>query len=225
MIKLFKSSPFIFFVLMTPSVCLGEIKTLLTEPAGLLFEDDFSKNTLHSKFKVQQNTQWTIDSGVLVGKPAPKSYQASKPDHNGVAALISLELPKQDVILKLDVKFDEKALGGMVEFGHKVSKVSFNKKGISLQGGKTKDTEKSKVEANKWYKMTGEVKGNEIVVSIDGVRVFYVKDDALRNNKKSIVLRGAKQGTIYFDNISMYEAGDVISKWEATKAKVLKDRS
>jgi hypothetical protein len=188
----------------------------------MLFEDDFSGNNVNSKLKGQQKTQWSIQNGALVGNPAPKSYQESRPDHNGTSALIDIPLLKQNVILQLDVKFEGKELSGAIEFGHKVSKVSFSKKGISVASGSSKDTIKLKPKAGEWYSMVGEIYENELVVTIDGVKTFYIKDDKLKNQKKSIRIRGPKQGSISLDNIKMTEAIGTTATWGQLKKKLAK---
>lgn len=198
------------------------IPPIFQNPGKILFQDDFSSGTVSDQLKIQQNTQWSIESGTLVGKPAPESYQKSKPDHNGTSALIDLPLPEQNVILQLDVKFEGKDLSGAVELGHHVSKIGFSKKGIIVAGGSSKDTAKLKPEQGKWYSMVGEINGDELVVTIDGVKTFYVQDNKLSSQKKSIRIRGPKQGTIFLDNIKLYEASGTNPSWNNTKNKLAK---
>lgn len=191
-------------------------------PGKVLFEDDFGSGMLSKQFKVLQKTQWDVKDGILVGQPAPMAYQKSKPDHNGVSALIDLPLPEQNVILQLDVKFEGKELFGGIEFGHHVSKISFSSKGISVAAGSSKDTSKFKPELGKWYSMVGEVNGDELVVTIDGIKTFYVKDEKLKSIKKTIRIRGPKQGTIHIDNMKLSIASGSFSTWNKIKTKLVK---
>lgn len=198
------------------------MKPIFLEPAEAVLQQNFDdgKVTFAERvFEPAQRTEWKVEDGVLVGYPSPQEYQQKKKSHDGKIPVIDISLypDHQNVIAKFDFKFSE---SGRIEFGHKVTSLDFKNGAIRLRGGGSTDGAGAVFEQDKWYSLVGELKDDELVITIDGIGSLYVRGDSIKEKKKgSIRIRG--EAPIFLDNIVVYDVKGVAQGWEARRHEIL----
>ncbi|MCH7685483.1 MAG: hypothetical protein IH899_02170 [Planctomycetes bacterium] len=75
---------------------------------------------------------------------------------------------------------------------------------------------------DKWYDVVTEVKGNEIVVQIDG-RVHYGKNDLILKDRYDTFNLDSSGAGFLMDKIEILKAGDYQNDWEAKREKLGND--
>jgi len=204
----------------------AKMNPVFLEPGKVVLEQNFNDGKVtfaEGVFEPAQRTEWKVENGVLVGYPSPQEFQEKKKSHNGAIPVIDISLypDHQNVIAKFDIKFSE---SGRVEFGHKVTSLDFRKETIRLGGGGSSAGTGVAVEKDKWYSLVGELKDDELVITIDGIGSLYVQGDSIKEKKKgSIRIRG--EAPIYLDNIVVYDVKGVAPGWETRKKEIVEKKA
>src|SRR5262245_51922875 len=72
----------------------------------VLQEDYATPKPLDRKvYSLRQGTRWTIEDGVLRGRPSTPEFQAKKTDHQGFEPRISIPACPRDFVIRFDVRF------------------------------------------------------------------------------------------------------------------------
>ena len=84
-----------------------ELKPLLAQPDKVALSNDFSRPAKLEKehWQRRQGTRWSIADGVLRGLPSTLEYQASKPDHKGLEARLSVPSTPPEFIARFSIRF------------------------------------------------------------------------------------------------------------------------
>lgn len=73
--------------------------------------------------------------------------------------------------------------------------------------------------SEKWYDVTVEVKGDEVVFQIDGA-VLYAKDALITEERANTFNIDSGGDGYVFDNISVWQAGNFTADWELKRKQV-----
>jgi len=211
-----------FFIMPTQAQTSSEMSPVFLVPGEAFLEQHFNDGDtayVENILQPAQSTRWRIEEGVLVGYPSPKEFQDKKESHDGSIPIIDIRLfpDHQNVIAKFDFKFTESI---RIEFGHKVTSLDFRKETVTLSAGAAKVNTGVAVEKNRWYSLVGELNGDELVITIEGVGSMHIHDQSIgEKNKGSIRIRG--ESPVYLDNIVAYEVKGISEGWEARKQEIL----
>lgn len=199
-------------------------KTIMAQPGKLIFADDFASG-LKTTYRTAKGT-WTIADGVL------KATEL-KDDHH--AASMRHELDFTDAVFQYDFKLaDGKAthLSLNDKKGH-VCRVTITPRGFTLRRDKpskksdekavTLDTVQQTFTPGKWYTMTVEIVGEEMVAHVDDQHVGYGRHAGVAVPKSNFGLPSSGEAT-YFDNLRIWQA-TAKSDWPAKRAALTAKRA
>ncbi|MFO0967780.1 MAG: family 16 glycoside hydrolase [Gemmataceae bacterium] len=195
-----------------------EPKTLMTERGKLLHSEDFNKPPV-KEWKVGKG-KWEVVDGVLRGSEL-------KSDMHG--AVMRYLLDFDAIVIQYDFRLDgakQTTLSINAPKGH-ICRVVVNAAGISVR----KDQDKKKKEKGEilgavktpispgaWHTLVLELKGKEMVASLDGKHVAYGTHDAIDVKKANFGLTVAGESAS-FKNLRVWEA-QANKSWDATRAKL-----
>lgn len=189
------------------------LKPLMAVPDKAVVEDDFSKAKPLAKdtWQIRQGTQWAIEDGVLRGRPSTPEYQASKKDHKGTEARVSLPACPQEYIIRFSVRFidgEPTTVVPFVEFGHHCVRVAWAGGGARVLADSesllVNEAPKFKVESGKWIHGLAEMKGDELVVQFADGPTLYAKHPRFAAEKDGFGLAGTKGGTVELDDVTVW---------------------
>jgi hypothetical protein len=204
------------------------LKPLLAVPDQVVLREDFSapKPLAKGTYAARQGTRWTIADGVLRGIESSPEFQAKKKDHFGYEPRVSIPACPQEFIIQFDVRFiggQPTAIVPFVEFGHHIARVAWAGKGAklvvdneSLQLDAAADF---KIEAGKWYRALGEIKGDEFVIQFANGPTLHGKHPSIAGKKDGFGVAGTKGGTVELDNITVWSVKQEVNpSWAKTRA-------
>lgn len=198
------------------------------------FSEDFTVKRGHPFFICGQGTTWMAKDGLLVGTESSPEYQAKKKEqgngHLGTAPRLQFPKSPQDVILKYSFKIvggKKTKLLPMIEAGHHLRRIYFGSEGsrILVEHEKTTIAENDFVlQADKWYHVMLEIKGDEFLVRFHDGPTLYGSHPGVGADfpNYSIGITATNQGTIYIDNMTIWQAGEVQQSWAQTRKTLLK---
>lgn len=222
--------------LVCPALGAGEaapdVKPLLTKPGKLLFSEDL-KQVPHERDRENKvrrggwqsgKGKWEIKDGVLVGAERAEDKHGAMltkpglPFHNAeVQVSFRLDGAKQ---ITLDA--NSQALGRIIAASISSTELSLSR---STGGGdkmEVLDKLALKLDAGTWHTLLLEMQGNDVVASIDGKQVAFGSGERIDVDKTSVQLRVSGE-SVAFKNLRVWETTPS-DTWEATKAKLLKER-
>ena len=195
---------------------LPAISPVLLKRGDLIYKNDFSSGAVDKHWKVLQKTRFVVENGVLKGIPATAEDQAAKPDHNGPVGLIDYILEDQSFIVYTKIKWQGGPAGnGTFELGHHICAVTFGAKEIILKGELHGEkimiaTIGHKAEKDRWYTLIAEVHGDQVVVQIEGIGEMRGQHPALKQKRKSLRIRGVRNGALFLDNFAIFKADGLL---------------
>lgn len=214
----------------------GEL--LMVEPGKVIHDLEFNDANEISKKTVgtRKETKIIVENGQLIAIPPVVAYEGMKKDTKWAKSSMSRinfnNAPKEYTaqFKFLHTKTDDKKCKLYIDLGHRCIRTTFGRLGTTLLienhlYGKDGDVtskvlvEKKdlKLEDDKWYDITVEVKGDEVLVQIDDVKL-YAKDPLIAKNKpKSFNLDAGGRGFIV-ESMKIHEASSFKSDWESTKS-------
>ena len=205
-------------------------KSILVERGELIYSVDFSDGKVPEEWTAGSHTQWEVVDGVLVGNPAPTSYQEGRKSkgqkHTGGTPSSSVMVPLKDGIVQLSFKVYGKMNG--VHFGYndgsfKSGTGHVNRFTVSTKSGlelikdddATIDDDEDEVldkadfniKSDTWYTILLEFKGGEMVAHIsDGPTLRGTHDERFNRLKTHINLPTRGGGTIRYANLKIWSA-------------------
>ena len=196
------------------------------------FDEDFVVKKGHKYFRLGQGTTWKAKGGLLVGTQSSPEYQAKKKaqgnGHLGTAPRLQFPKSPKDVI----IKYSFKIVGGkktkllpMIEAGHHLRRIYFgsdNSK-ILVEHEKTTIAESDFVlQSDKWYHIMLEIKDNEFLVRIQDGPTIYGEHPGVgaKFANYDIGITATNLGTMYIDNMTIWQAGDLQASWPQTKSSL-----
>ncbi|MFA6543421.1 MAG: hypothetical protein WCS99_03290 [Limisphaerales bacterium] len=210
------------------------LQPLLAVPDQIVLKDDFSKPAPLKKehWGARQGTRWTIEDGVLRGRPSTPEYQAKRKDHKGFEPRISAPITPPQFIAEFSVRFSggsETAAVPFIEFGHHVCRVHLGQGGTEVladhETTRVAEAKDFKYEAGRWYRVLAEMKGDEFVIQFADGPTFYAKHECFTKPAPSggngLGVTGPKDGLAEIDNLTLWSVKSGTQPgWEAARAKL-----
>ena len=197
---------------MAAVVAIGdEPKGQLGKPANELLNEKFDGSELHKNWKCNTG-KMTLKDGSL------RLSELAADKHIGA---FRYALPMQDMIVRLDFQFDgakafhlgfDPAPGQLQKKGHlynviitpsKWSLMETNDKANPDSKPKVHAQAKIALESKKWYTLTLENKGEEVVATVKDVGTLQAKASDFKVKKPALVLRAGGEDTtaVLIDNL------------------------
>lgn len=223
------------FTLLLAFATAEDLKPIMTVPDKVVFQNDFSKAGTPDKanFSLKQGTQWSIEDGVLRGKPSSDEYQKSHKDHKGTEARISVVGLPAEYAMKFSFRFVNGEFTGqtpLIELGHHVTRVQWTTNGLRLLADHDAlDVARAptfKLQTNQWYKALAEVRGEEVVFRFDGGPTLYGSHASIRSEKHDFGIAGLKGGRVELDDIAVWSVKSNATPpgWDKIKESLPKDK-
>ncbi|TWU58557.1 hypothetical protein Poly51_13360 [Rubripirellula tenax] len=214
---------------------LNHLQPILAKPGQVVldmdFETDFVVDKSHKFFVCGQGTTWKAKQGMLVGTESSPEYQAKKEaqgnGHLGTAPRLQIRDSPRDVILRYSFKI----VGGkgtkllpMIEAGHHLRRIYFGADGSQILVDHEKKTIAESdfvLQQDQWYHVMIEIKGDEFLVRFQDGPTIYGNDPGVGADfaNHAIGITATDKGTIYIDNLAIWNAADVQPGWVTAKAK------
>jgi hypothetical protein len=228
---------------------MADDKPVLATPGKLLFEDDFSHNDLKTKWKVGKGF-FAVEDGVVRVTENPEDhhgayFKANFPYKDVVAEFsFKLEGSKSFNFTMDDNKYKGSHAGhicramisaNQVQLGDSKFGVMRNDVHEKMTDPKTTPEEKKKVQASikdkaatfkvhldagKWHQGRVEVVGDEMLVSIDGKPVGYLKSEGVDHATKNLLGFTVSGKSTLLDNVKVW-AAKASPDWQSQKSEVL----
>lgn len=211
---------FLFAIITSSIFAAGSVpalKPLMAVPDQILMQDDFSKASPVNKqqWGARQGTQWTVEDGVLRGKPSTPEYQAKRKDHFGYEPRIAATVTPPQFVAQFSMRFtggSETSIVPFVEFGHHVCRLHLTKNGSVLladgESVKVAESKDLKIEPGKWYHALAEMKGDEVVIQFADGPKFYAKHAGFaapaEKGASGLGVAGPKDGVAEIDDVTIW---------------------
>lgn len=184
----------------------GDPEPIMVKKGKLLFEEPFSEESFKKNWQGNKG-RWTVEDGRVKAAeiPADKHHQAR-----------GHKLVHRDVVLQVAFRLEgAKWLG--IGFDHAehvcraiVTSTSFRVQKTTGIGPTTKsvklDEAKLQIDPARWYTLLIELRGNEMLASIDGKEIVYGEaDGGLDVEKTRFALIGGGE-TTWFGPLKVWEA-------------------
>ena len=101
-------------------------------------------------------------------------------------------------------------IGAFLEFGHHMARLSFHDDGAVLTYGGLKDhvtldsKPDFKLEQGRWYRVLGEVTGDEVQIRFADGPTFKGKHPKIADKKDGFGICGLRRGTMDIDNVRVW---------------------
>ena len=194
------------------------LRPLMVIPDKSVLQETFSKSGLVKKTNWQnrQGTRWSIEDGVLRGRPSSEEYQASRTHHYGYEPRVSVPVTPPEFVIGFSFRFvggDETDTVPFVEFGHHVCRVKFSTSGtfviVDHETLKVAESDDFQYMSGKWYHALAELKGDEFIIQFVDGPTWYVKHECLAKSNSSggngLGLAGPKNGLVELDDVSIWK--------------------
>ncbi len=227
-----------------PTVVLSaEPQPLMTRPGKLIVSKEFNnKSDVDKKWmKFRKETKYKVEKGILNVIPPRIAYLGMNTKSKWAKSDFSragfVGLPK-DYICTFRWKCNtppqskQTAKAGVyIDLGHRCIRITFSRSGTTLLlenhlvGKGKKETvilqqaPQLKLKDEKWYDIIVEVKGNEVVVQIDG-QTLYGKNDLILKDRANTFNLDSKGAGYLLDNIEFHEAGAYQPDWKAKRKQL-----
>jgi hypothetical protein len=197
----------------------ADLEPWMLVPDRVLYQEDFQTPKPLGKeiWHPAQGTQWTVENGVLHGRPSTPEYQASHKDHRGLEARGGFRNCPPDYIARFAVRFlgglDPEALPSLrripsIDLGHHIGRVEFGLEGARLMAdGETvlvAQEPKFRLEPGRWYEVIAEVRGDEVLVRMDPGLVLYGKHAAFLRGNHDLAFVGRQEGEVEVDRVTLW---------------------
>lgn len=212
-----------------------EKQTHFLRPGKVIFEADFDDgvNPDKSAWQLRKST-WTTKKGILrgVNNGGNGPFIRLKSKENG-GPLPEDYIIKFSFMIETLPALDDQArkrvhpklsLGHRFSFGHYAAKYQWRgDKGMDLAigHGHAIQDERFRIEKGKWYHVTAEIRGDEILVSFKDGPSYYMQHDHFRSKPAGFEFFTHITEAGYLDNIRVWSLGQgTQSGWEELKAKI-----
>ena len=217
------------------------LEPILSKRGDVIFSDSFD-GPMKPEWQPSMKTHFAIADGTLNGQPATAEDQAKARDkkHDGKSPAIQLNVPTTDCIVHYSLKFSDKITAHHLVFndgtsitgtGHISSLQLHFRTGASLS--KKKNTKKQgdadevlasnewKPKPTQWYHVLQEMRGEEVVVQIEGGPTLIAKHPRFATAKTWLSLTTwGGGGTVSYDDVQIWKA-EPTPQWETTRAKLM----
>lgn len=204
------------------SVAEDTYQPQLFQSMKLIYEQAFDKDgpiREPDHWVIRQQTQWTVEKGVLIGRIATPEYQqkmrAIGDGHDGTRPVIFLRPVPQAFVVQLRVRYtvtDKKGRdrGCLLDLGHHVNSFIFGEHETRLTRQKKKKLtlEGKLFPLNEWNDVTIEIKEGALVIQVNDRREV-IRDPLItlktERDFQQIDFKGQDFGTVEIDWVKLYE--------------------
>jgi len=196
----------------------GTLQPLMVIPEESVLQQTFSKSgpVKKTNWQNRQGTRWSVEDGVLQGRPSSEEYQSSRTHHFGYEPRVSVPVTPPEFLAGFSFRFiggEETDIVPFIEFGHHVCRIKFSSKGtfivVDHETLKVAEASDFSYEPGKWYHALAELKGDEFVIQFVDGPAWYVKHECLAKVNASggngLGLAGPKNGKVELDNMSIWK--------------------
>ena len=211
---------------------------LMTQTDAIVLEApvDSSAKLDKAVWNARQGTRWEVRDGLVYGQPSTPEYQAGKRDHKGLEPRLAMPTLPQDFAAEFYIRFKSGSftkLAPFIEYGHHKARYSFGKDALTLDAdsGKAKlgSTEAVKFNGDHWYHIIAEQRGDEVLIQVDGTRLFGTHPTLKEKTPKGAAglgFCGTRGGTIEIKGLKAWSVKpEVASGWAAVRAELAKPKS
>lgn len=205
-----------------PAAVPSPPKTLMNAPGKLLLADDLT-GPLGPAWKAAKG-RWEAANGGVRGSEL-------KADRHGAVARRAVAMT--DVVVELTFRLDgakQTSLSFNAEKGH-VCRVLVRPTGVTVQKddqdgragpdrGAPLATREVAVKPGVWHTLVVELRGPDILATLDGTHAAYGAHPAIDKPKANLGLTVAGE-SVSFKGLRVWDAAGPASGWEAAKAKLL----
>ena len=195
-------------------------KTLMTTPGKVLLSEPLAAG-LGMKFKAAKG-KWEAVDGATRGAEL-------KADMHGAAARISADM--KDVVIQFSFRLDgakgislslNAAKGHLCRLQISPTEFSVRKdkqdKNNAADKGVVLDTKQASIKPGEWHTMTVELRGADMLATLDGRETAYGSHDAIDKAKANLGFTVSGESAS-FKNLTVWEAAPS-QDWDAAKAKL-----
>ncbi len=218
-----------------------KLEPILSNRGDVIFSDSFD-GPMKPEWQPSMKTRFAIADGTLNGQPATAEDQAKAHDkkHDGKSPGIQLTVPMTDCIVHYAFKISDKITAQRLVFndgtsvagtGHISSLQLHLRTGASLS--KKKNTKKEgdadevlasnewEPKPGQWYHVLQEMRGEEVVVQIEGGPTLIAKHPRFATAKTWLSLSTwGSGGTVSYDDVQIWKA-EPNPRWETTRAMLM----
>ena len=197
-------------------------RTLMNMPGKLLMSDSLGSG-LGKSWNVAKGKYEAVDGGT-------RGAEVKSDMHGAVARLA---IPMKDVVVQYSFKFDGATTSSLSFNGEKghIGRVAIRPTGLTVQkddqdgkNGKDKsevlDTKAISLKPGEWHTLVVELRGPDILATLDGTTTAYGTHAALDKPKANVGFTVAGE-SVSFKNLSIWDATPS-KEWDANKAKLRK---
>ena len=234
-------TPILIFLSVLFTACLPAhaaepaLKSLMLVPDQVVYQDDFTtpKPLDKTVWKSAQSTRWTIEDGVLRGRPSTPEFQATHKTHKGLEPRLALVKCPPSYIVQFSVRYvSGKPVPPLparnipsIDLGHHIGRVEFGVEGARLLAeGETVQLASApdfKLELGRWYDVLAEAHDDEVVVQIAGGPTLHGKHPAYKGDNHTLAIIGLQAGEVELDNVTLWSVKpEAQPNWAATLAKL-----
>jgi len=218
------------------SVYAGEL--LMLKPGKAIHDLEFNdaKEVTKKTVGSRKETKIKVENGQLIAIPPVVAYEGMNKDTKWAKSSFSRinfnNVPKEySAQFKfLHSKTDDKKCKLYIDLGHRCIRATVARTGTTLlienhlygKGGDVTskvlaENKNLKLKDDHWYDISVEVKGDEVLVQIDDIKL-YAKDPLIAKNKAGSLNLDATGRGFLVESMKILEAGDFKSDWESTKS-------
>ena len=209
----------LLFSLTWATAVADDYKPELFSKTKPVYADSFDGGMRKDFWEVRPETTWTIENGVLSGKPASGAYQEKKKAsrdaaHAGLRPVIWLKQIPENFICTFRVRFDGKAYQKgfpLIDIGHHIHILRFSESGTTLGIKKVVAPQALggvPFSLNEWHTVALELKKGALLVSIDGKKQVVRNENVDMTGQNQIDFKGLEGGACQVDDIQLWEGLD-----------------
>jgi hypothetical protein len=190
----------------------------------------------------RKQTQFRIEEGQLHVIPPAIAFAGTANDNEWASSSMAraglIELP-QEFVCQFRWKYNESENpkyaskgSAYIDLGHRCIRTTFTREGTTLKlenhlvGKEATESSKLlledsklKLEPEKWYDITIEVKGDEVLFQIDG-HLLFGKDDLIAKERANTFNIDSGGDGYVLDSVEIWEAGDYQRDWAAQRKSI-----
>ena len=221
---------FLFFCL---NVAIASPEPIMAKKGARFLQLDFSSEEGMETIGLRKQSQIEVKDGALHATPPnmnrDKVDQSNKWADSSITRIHFPDIPLEFICqLRLKYNKPEKIRRVALDVGHRRIRTTLHEEQatlhiLSMEGtainADLDSNEQIKLQPDRWYEITLEVKGDEIVVQVDDQRLYGKHELISRHNAPSFNLDSGGAG-FQLDQIEFFEVGEAHPDWETTKASL-----
>lgn len=210
----------------------GDLQPSMAQKDAVLLQNDFSQPgpLPPGVWQPRQHTRWAAADGLFHGRESSPEFQASQSHHQGLEPRLMIRNLPDEYIIEYSFRINSgkyTPIGAFLEFGHHMARVSFLSDGAMLTFGGLRDRvvldskPGFRLEPGHWYHVLGEVKGKEVLITIEDGPTFYGNHAGIADQKDGFGVCGLRGGTMDLDNVTIWSVQPELQRsWSGTRSRL-----